>query len=51
MGRETENQWRRREGTRQAIAELHARLIDPDPAFRPFDYETEATTSWAFFCE
>jgi len=30
MGRETENQWRRREGTGRTIAELHAFLTDPD---------------------
>ena len=30
MRRETENQWRRREGTRRAIAALHALLTDPD---------------------
>jgi hypothetical protein len=30
MGRETENQWRRREGMRRAIAELSAFLTDPD---------------------
>jgi hypothetical protein len=30
MGRETENQWQQREGTRRAIAELSTRLTYPD---------------------